>query len=522
MRLLKFNGEQVDIDEKTAIGIDFQAYDVSEPGSRKVASSNKFTVPLTARNLRLTGFPGDPQSISKTVYSRIKCEYWNQNKKLIQNGIARITEVSDRISVLAYEKSDVWTKMEDYYWPGFQSEFITWLQEKKGLPSADNPFAGTFSSFIAQYLDTTEGVILPLFISNLALFDPDDGENYIESLGSIYIKYNNTVDGEVVDALGGHFCAYCNTIFEFIEYKFGVDFSATDTSFDYNIFQDTIASIMYTPLRNLSIRHTSTGFYFLYDNEAAFVPEETTDDKGDKTLYGFTRAFFQHFNCLIDRVPMLDNSEKYIIRRFDDISNAPVIDLSGKLKGKPKFKPTIDGYSQNNWIKFSSIHENGDGLANSKKIVCKNKNLDAGSPDDSLFDIDAYIPGGYKAGGNVVLDMSPSGTFGQFTFFVSSGQMSTIIKSVQGGAEVTANVIIRIAQLYSLDSEYNTLASIVEYPVFWEVKRWLTLHEVESLVYFAKYFVKELNGYFFLNKIAGYNPEKSNEATTLELIKIPD
>ncbi len=522
MRLLKFNDENVDIDEDTAIGVDFQAYDVSEPGSRKVAASNEFTIPKTIRNLRILGFPGDPQSLSTIVYSRVKCEYWNQNVKLIHNGTARVIEVIDRISILAYEKSDLWGDLEDYDWPTFQKEFIVWLQENKDLPSATNIYEGDFEDFIAQYIDSTEGVFLPFFISNLGLFDPDGDEDYIENLGSIYLKYNDIVDDENTNGLGGHFCVYTNTIFEFLEDKFGVDFSVNDTDYDYNIFQDSVASKFYIRLGNLSIEEASTGFYFLYDNESVFLPDDTTEDKEDKSVFDFVQVFFQRFNCLIDRIDGLDNSEKYVIRRFDDIKNAPIVDFSGNFYGIPSFQPFLENYNQNNWIKFSSIYEDGDELTNCKKITCKNKNLDSGSSDDSLFDIEEYVPEGYEAGGDTVLDMSPSDTLSEFTFFISEGNISTTVYYMKEGEETFVEVTLKIAQLYSLDDEYNTLAEMAAYPVFYEVKKWLTLYDVEGLVFFARYYIKELNGYFFLNKIESYNPEKSNQPTTLELIKLPD
>lgn len=520
MRLLKFNGELVDIDDSTAIGIDFQAYNVSEPGSRKIAASNKFTIPRTANNMRIIGFAGNPQSSPTSVYSTMSCEYWNDNVCLIRSGKARVTEVADRITVFAFEKPNVFAQMQDVPWPTFQNNFITWLQAEKSLPSAASPFTGTFTDFLSPYLASSEGVILPFLIGNLALYDPAEGSAYIEDLGSLYLKYQTTVSGEPVRGAGGHFCVYCKIIFEYIEDTYGVDFSVL-TGGSYNIFDDAVAKVMYTPLRNLSIEHTLTGFYFRYDNTGKFLPEDTTDDKAEKTLFDFTKAFFQMFNCLIDRVPSLDGTEKYIIRRMDDIIHAPVVDLSGKISGTPVFSPTLENYNQNNYIKFAGVYEGGNELTGSKKIVCRNLNLDIGSTSDSLFDIEAFIPAGIVAGGDTVLNMSASDSFSLFAFFVSSGNASTTVKSMQEGTEVTAPLILQIAQLYDLNNEYTTLESMVEYPVFYKLKRWLTLGEVNNLVFFARYYIRELNGYFFLNKISGYNPQKSTEPTQLELIKIP-
>ena len=125
MRQLIINNEIADIDSETAIGVDLQAYDMSSPGARRVTTSNTFTIPKTAKNMRIVGFAGDPQSISNIVYDSLSCDYWIYNKRLIRNGTARVTEVSDRISILAYEKSDIWTSLQEYSWPDFQKDFLT-------------------------------------------------------------------------------------------------------------------------------------------------------------------------------------------------------------------------------------------------------------------------------------------------------------------------------------------------------------------------------------------------------------
>jgi hypothetical protein len=517
MRLLKFNNVAIEIDDQTAIGIDFQGYDIQDPGKRKIAISNSFTIPKTSHNLKQIGHAGNPQSISTIPYNPIIVQYYNDNKQLIRNGSARITEVSDRVSLMVYEKASFWDLMADFLWPNVQQELLTWLQTEKSYPSATTPFVGTFQAFIEDYTDTIEGLILPHFISNLANYSPDD-LTYLEDTTNLWLKYNTS--GGVINGNGGHWCVFCKTIFEFIEYKYDVDFSVLTTAYDYNIFQDAIAKVMYTPMRNILVEYTSTGFYFRVDTEAQFLPEKTTLDKESKSMYDFTKAFFQHFNCLIDKIPTTDLSEKYIIRRMDDIIHAPVVDFSGGMYGDPVFKPILDNYKQNNYIRFDSVFPDGDKLRNAKKIVCQNKNLDAGDTDGSLFTIDAYIPGEFVLGGDVTPDMSVNDSFKTFTFFLSIGSASTTIKAQQNGDERTANVTLSVAKLYSLASEYNTIASMAAYPKFYTVKKWLTLNQIDKLVYFTRYWVKELNGYYFLNKVSGYNPQKSNEPTIIELIKI--
>jgi hypothetical protein len=521
MRLLKFNNELVDIDEDTAIGITYQGYDIQTPGERKVAISNNFSIPATSYNLRLVGFAGNPQSLSQTAYDLITCQYYNDNQQLIKNGSVRITKIENkRIYIFVYEKDDFWAQMGQLEWPDFLDEFITWMQAEKSLPSASSPFVGTFQEFIDEYIDAdtvTEGLFLPFFISNLSKYEVSG--SFLEDTSELWIKYQDGVMS--TPALGGHFCIYCKTIFEFIEYKYDVDLSVLSEDYDYNIFEDAVASVMYTPARNISIEYTATGFYFSVDTQGQFLPTKNAEDKNSKSLYDFTKAFFQHFNCLIDKIPTPDLSIKYVIRRFDDITNAPVIDFSGGMSGEPSFKPILENYKQSNYITFSDIYEGGSELTNAKSIVCLNKNIDAGGPDNSIFSIDSYIPGSIVVGGDVVPDLSEPDSFKTFEFFISDTQASVDIKASENADERTASVILYIARSYSLASEYTTIESMVEYPVFYEISKYLTLEQMGQVVFFARYWIKELNGYYFMNKISGYNPQKSNEATRLELIKIP-
>jgi hypothetical protein len=51
MRLLRFNGQDIDIDEQTSIGIDIQCFDIKSPLQRKINISNSFTIPRETRKV---------------------------------------------------------------------------------------------------------------------------------------------------------------------------------------------------------------------------------------------------------------------------------------------------------------------------------------------------------------------------------------------------------------------------------------------------------------------------------------
>lgn len=508
-QLIKINGEYIDIDDRTAIGIDFVSYDIKEPSVRYSSVSNSFSIPKTKNNLNILGFAGIPQSLYDTVYSKLEFDYYVGNEQIIRNGIASITEIGDRIKMFASSREDIWAQFKNESWIQFQADFINWMQVNKGLPSISNTYTGSFTDFIEQYRNSTEGLYLPYFVSNLYL----EGS---ETVGAVQLQKESSVN-----SLGGHWCVYLNTIFEFIEDFYEVDFSITDT-FDYNIFNDAIASLMYTPLRNLYVYHVSaTEFYFEFKDDIPFLPEAGLSiDKEDKTLYDFVKVYLQTFNILVDRELKSDGSTKFKLRRFDDILNADVELWDSGFTGKQTFKPSIENWNQNNYIKYSAIYEGGNSLINSKYIECKNKNIDVGKTEDSLFDIDAYIPAQLAAGGGSVPDLSVADSFNEFTFFISGGDFSSTVRCESNGFNLSTVKLLKIAQLYSLDSEYTTVESMLEYPVYYSAERWVNLQNVLDLEYFKLYLIPELGGYYFLNKISGYNPSKSARPTKIELIKV--
>ena len=130
MRLLRINDIDVDIDDQTAIGIDFQSYDIKEPGKNFINISNTFTIPLTANNKAIFGNAQDPQSLATDIYEESICNYWIDNEQLIKNSKCRVEEIQDRISIFIFEKDDIWDTLKGVKWNDFIPDFITWLETR--------------------------------------------------------------------------------------------------------------------------------------------------------------------------------------------------------------------------------------------------------------------------------------------------------------------------------------------------------------------------------------------------------
>jgi hypothetical protein len=512
---------KADIDEKTAIGITFQAVDFAEPGKRQAAFSNSFSIPYTAHNARLFSFAHSPQSAEGFVYFPIRLNYWLDGEQVIKDAKVRIDKIDgERIFIRSFAKADVWDELATLTWGEFTTKFITWLQSERGYPTDTAPFTGTFQQFLTPYKDATEEIVLPFYYGNLYLYEPGgEGTGYLEKANEIWLKYNETNNG-------GHFCVKVKAVFEWIEEEYGVSFLTGGGEVPYNLWDDPIASEMIVPLRNLHVgfidNGTSVTGYYFSDKPAngKFAPHDDTLDKGDKSVREMVNSFFNHFNVIVDEL-RIDNVDVFALRRFDDLVNMDPIPFGSLAAGKKVFKPSIDGYAQRNEIIFSDIFEGGDPSFGKRVLRSNNKNLDA---KQELFTIDAYRNNYINSNGDLAPNLSPEDSFKTFSFFILDGNVSqpVAVKASSTTQTVTAEMNLPKAVMYSLNGEYQLLESMIIYPVVWEVEKWLTMNDIRVLQFFRQYYVKELNGSFWINKISGFNPDKSNAPTKLELIKVSD
>ncbi|MFZ2169379.1 MAG: hypothetical protein WAW61_07060 [Methylococcaceae bacterium] len=539
MRLIRVtdgadNVYTIDIDNETAIGIDFQVYDFKEPGKRKINISNSFTIPSTIHNLKIFGFPGNVHTKSIRFYDNWYIDYWIDNIQFIKKARLRIEQVdlqANRISLFIFEKPDIWEQFKAFLWPDFITEFLTWMRDVKGFPvlqGAEGPswtyFNGTIAQFVDAYKDTSEGIILPHYFGNLAKYQPYGSLNFKENnkLISLYfMDVDPTFTDDTRYCEGGHFCIFAKTIFEFLEYKYSLNFHTAGGVFTANVWDDVVIKSVYTPARDICLYTVNgTEWAFFERNKILFgtgyfEPYHDIEDKPDKSLYDFIIAFIQHFNIIVE----IDETETNIkLRRFDDIETfGKIVNWSGLAK-KPIFKPAIDGYAQNNYIKFSAINPGGSEFLNAKLITCNNKGIDI---ETDLFKIDAYIPSFSISNSSPVLDIEDS--FETFQFFRNSGNninVSVYISNRVLDYEYHILSSLHIPALIDMSTEYLLLEAALQYPEFYEVEKWLSLHDMINYDPYNLYYFQEVNGLCFINKISGFNPEKSKSPTKLELIKI--
>lgn len=526
-KILRINNSIVDIDNNTSIGITFENYDIKEPGKRKLKYSNDFSIPKTPNNLKIIGFAGNIHFTDNTVYEKLTIDYWIDNEYIIESSFCCVDSVTpDRINMYVYDKIDFWDLIKDYDIQTFETELLVWLNVTYNIPIGVDPWSGTsIVTFLGDTTGTAKGIQVPYFATNLYYYDPNGGTSYLESDGETVIVNNLSLKS-------GHVCFYILTILEFLESKFSVNF-ARATQSNATIFDDTVIQGVYVPLRDIMIVPTNdqfgalNGFYYVNNLlSTTFQPYENLEFAKDKTVNDLILSFFKHFNIIVDTVNY--QGTNYIsLHRFDDFRTANVpIDWSGGIKEIVSFKPKIEGYSQKNIIKFDSIYENGDSLQNSRSILCLNENIEK---ESELYTIDAHIPAFFTTTYGTYANVGQEKSFETFIFFCNYGTTSSAINIrmdsvVMGGfipQPPDETMTFPLAALISLAApEFSLLDSIIAYPRVYEIKKYLKTSEIHDFKFFRQYYIQELGASFYVNKISGYNPEDSKDATTLELIQI--
>lgn len=205
---------------------------------------------------------------------------------------------------------------------------------------------------------------------------------------------------------------------------------------------------------------------------------------------------------------------------MDDLMLAPVVDFSGNIeKDSIVFTPYIDGISQNNIIDFSEYSSKIQKGSLQINIPCLNQNVETTS---QFLELKEFAPPAYLDRDKNVLGLFEDGSWNNFTFLQDSGNTASYncLAYFNLATELSTTKTLAIAKI--MDVGYSLWAEMIKKPRKYRIKKWLTSSDIKNIKLFQRYWIQELQGYFMLLKVNGLNPEKSNEATEMEFIKIVD
>lgn len=548
MRLLRINGEIADIDEDTAIGIDLQAYDFKDPGKLKVNVSNTFSLPATAKNMRILGSPGSPSRVDNTVYNRISVDYQVKNKVYISNGSARVESIKKgRINMFVAQRPGFIDRMKAITLTQFLQQ---WFKNY-----FENTTFADYQALVNAYAEGHNGVILPAMIGTLADLPDEKGrvveyfgfDNGSEIVNEIVMRVQHHDEGWV--AHSGHFCIFIEPLFKYFEEYFNVDLNSASPAV-YSLFNDNVFKSLYIPCRNINIVDGTPMLEFVQ-----FNPNSNLRPLNDVEPYVDLSAF----DLFAEALKLLGYGVEEVgtgfeLVRLDQMGAVPI---SGDLlpgymeagyRSELEYKPGIDGYGQQNIIKMEPADNAGE-MAGARVLVSNNENSEA---KKDLFTVNAYVPTFFRGWFLFLYDyfvpaMREAKSVEKLTFFRSSerrviftvsGKYQTIPpeevqqypRRIQGFVprgdysstpDWQVGGYLFAPEAYSVSAEYNFLEGIINSPETYKVKRWVTSSQMENFRKIATYYVPELGGWFYVNKIKGFNPVKSKQPVEFELIKVP-
>lgn len=549
MRLLRINGEIADIDEDTAIGIDLQAYDFKDPGKLKVNVSNTFSLPATAKNMRILGSPGNPSRVDNTIYSRISVDYQVKNKMYITGGTARVESIKKgRINMFVAQRPGFIERMKSVTLNQFLQQ---WFEN-----SFFNSLFSSYQQLVNAYAQGHNGVILPAMIGTLADL-PDEKDRVIEYfcfdngneiVHEIAMRVQHHDEGWV--AHGGHFCVFLEPLFKYFEEYFDVDLNSASPA-AYSLFNDSVFKSLYIPCRNINIIDGTPRLEFVQFNPNSNLrPLDDVEPYVDLSAFDLFAETLKLLGYGIEEV-----GEGFELVRLDHMGTVPTAAdilpgyMEAEFRKEMEYKPIVEGYGQQNIIKMVPADNAGE-MAGARVLVSNNENSEA---TKDLFTVNAYVPTffrgwGFLAYDHFVPDMREAKSVEKLTFFRSSerrviftvsGKYQTIPpEEIQQFPKKVQKVIPRgdysqypdwrrvgvylfTPEVYSVSAEYNFLEGIINSPETYKVKRWVTSSQMENFRKIATYYVPELGGWFYVNKIKGFNPVKSKQPVEFELIKVP-
>lgn len=539
MRILKANGHILDIDDDTAIGIDYQAYDFKKAGDIKVNVSNTFNIPATVKNLKIFGFAGRSYSYENATFTRILVDYYIRNEQYITKGVARIEKIEKgRIHLFVAERPEFIDEMKTTPLNTFLSSWF--------FNAFDNYDFSTFNAFVDAYANGRNGIVMPLMNGNLSLFQDVLGKtpekigywDGTQTKSTIAMAVQDDAAGLM--GLGGHFSVFLKPLFDYIETYFNVDLNSLSPK-DYNIFADSLLNELFIPVRNISYS-TPNGNHSLSfgitNHYYRFIPHDDLVPYDGLTVYDFFTTALKLLGYALE--PLDDGT--YEVVRLDLINLIKSADyLPGFMaKGyqEETFIPNIQGYGINNYIKMKPYSDGGEFLG-AKESVSANKNLDE---KKDLFKVDAYIPPFLSFLSNYVPDMAADDSFKNITFFKKTTNTATcrVVGRYQVAAQSSFSfpvdttfsgelvapaedyeTTLMIPEVYTVASEYNFLDNILATPETRIVKRWVNSSMMKGFRKLAPYYVREFGAWYFVNKISNFNPEKSKEPVKFELIRLP-
>ena len=395
----------VDIDQETAMGVNFTGFSTGNLGNINLSHTNSFTIPLTNHNHKAIGFVDNMNLNTKQVQSSW---YGNHGFKMYADGLLVFTgkvyvdEITDgRINLYVVRDRDFVNILQSYtMWEATQT-IVDVLNDELGELYGGNATWSNIVNFMATGVHT---VWLPYVVGTLNKqypYNKFDSEAQTHSCSNKYedtdnddlkerfnLNSENRLTTEVItnDTVVGDYKTGC------IYVKL---YNLITTVLGNLGWQVTFDSNVYTTLANQFIRMpdivtymdlTTYKFSFAANDSYHYKINDPAETSSKKI------SFLDLIKYICQEYCLLFNTEGNTVT-FHSIQN--ITDTTtqhikiNKILTRNFYIPNVP---QQSMITYEALGD-GSTLTGGKEIISHNQNIEKGSESTVLFSIKRFLPG---------------------------------------------------------------------------------------------------------------------------------
>lgn len=459
---------------------------------------------------------------------------WNEGKNTLsqyyeedgyyadENGISAAPSMSI-INALPHSVND-WLKgwqFVDTAYEAIQTYDYTYLSEEK------------YNEFFRITYSDTQQVNLPSFRLFPISYSDDDTVTY-DNITQLADEITLNISNEGMDKLyGGQLYVSTYQIFDWLKNKFNIDIENRDEFTEY-----------FTNVPDIVIHRTGQNYYWDFSSEV------TTKTPKLLSMYDWLQMF-----CKVHSyVPVVIENKIYLrpySANIDNIKRNVDNIFNYKKLNTTKWLACGDLNAQTYYVDFSSVENGADIHINRKSpIYIKNESL-SDTPEvlytngahriliNNVRNLDNYIT--FKSSGSEHFLYSHVGLVPYSNMLSNTGISET---NVIFGEDVELSAVSEVAP-YDPPVELNTLFRpgnimdyynqtnldvdflnnlISPYPTIYEIEVYMTFDEIYDIVMASLtdtnlYYIKDLNGYYYITKIANINGYDKKSPVTFTLYK---
>lgn len=402
---LKINGQNVDIDEKTAIGLTYAGFSTANLGKISLSHTNTFSLPLTGNNRRVIAFLDNMNMNSTQIqgkwYNTYEFELYVDGMFLFKGKTYIDGYQQDRVNLFVVDSMDIIDALKNYTMWNATEAIVDTLNSE-----LDTRFsAGATWENIVAYMETGENTAwLPYCVGTLNKqypYDKVDNTSHTHSCGNRYDDTDNadnkerynlntenvmTLEFITNNEIVGDYktgCIYVKlyTLLSTVLGELGLN-----ASFDNNVYQTLSRQYIRMPDIVTHMGLTTYHFSFMANDTYHYTINDDSETSSKKIPFLDLIKYVCQEYCLMFGVKGND-IEFHSLR---NIGSSPLLHL--KSNGVKERGLYLEGVPQKSWIVYSDL---GDGtvLTGGKQILSHNSNMDKGSEDTVLMEIKRFLPG---------------------------------------------------------------------------------------------------------------------------------